>query len=642
MKIKLALIILLITSLLSSSAALGSAGSRPDTIYINSDGTITPISAPISRTGNVYTLTDDLSTQVVICCNNIVFDGADHTMLGKDVLWGVALELSCMDVVVENVHLSGWQTGIHGVYNNNTVRDCYITNCAQGIKIYAQYYVIERNTIESTDEAIRVGLGGLHFIAGNNFIKNKVVFTFYDSNNVIVQNNVLNCSTVFVLDHIGWDQTVYHNNFQSNTRGINDYTYSNSIERPVQSEVLPWDNGASGNYWSDYSGVDRNGDGIGDIAEQVATYYREDALSFYSYTDRYPLITPYNNDATLPPIPNNLISPQNLVVPNNNATAISFIKDVIGLDINKYVPTIRYNDVGVDASTTSEFMQISLKDGSADYALADAKFTNASLNSFDLDLSTFSSWPSQNSYDAAKVFMERYRAWTGDSEVDIMLNQLNGVGYAKNTTSQIGDIAFKMTVDPYQITCEWNYNFGGVDYTGITLNIQNFTGAHTPINFQDDRATTKIGSTTVAISQSQAVNIAEQYVKTAFTYPLQRSNGTILVTGLKPANTTATINTATRRDGALYPCWDLHVLLDREYSGSVDAVNVRVWADNGAVFSARTESIYDSPSYSPTFLGLSPLSLLAILTPIPIIALVVVLAIVLYVTRKPKQTKATN
>jgi hypothetical protein len=487
-----------------------------------------------------------------------------------------------------------------------------------------------------------VGLGGLHFIAGNNFIKDNVVFTFYDSDNVIVQNNVLNCSTVFVLDHIGWDQTVYYNNFQSNTRSINDYTYSNSILRPVQSEVLPWDNGISGNYWSDYMGVDRNGDGIGDTAEQIATYYREDVLSFYSYTDRYPLISPYNTDASLPPIPKDLIAPQNLVVPNNNATAVSFLKDVVGLDTSKYVPNIRFNEVGVDSSTLSQRMQIELKDGSTQYAMVNMKFTADSLTSFDLDLSTFSSWPAQNSYDAAKVFMEKYHAWTGESEVETMLTQLNNAGYAKNTTSQTENIAFKMTVDSYQLICKWNYNFEGVDYTGLTLKIQNFTGVNTPIDFQDNRATTKIGGTSLAISQSQAVSIAEQYVRTAFTYPLQRSNGTIYINGLIPIDTTAILNTATRRDGALYPCWDLHVVLDQQYSGSVDAVNVRVWADNGAVFSARTESIYNSPSSILSSLGLSPLLLLAILTPIPIIALVVVLAIVLYVTRKPKPAKAAK
>jgi hypothetical protein len=643
MKIKLALIIFLIISLLLSSAALGSAGSNPDTIYIHSDGSITPESAPISRNGNIYTLTSDLATQVVVGCNNIVFDGADHTILGTDLILGVGIELSCMDVVVENVHLSKWQTGIHGVYNNNTIQDCYITDCTQGIKIYAQCYVIEKNTIEGNNEAIRIGLGGLHFIAGNNFVKDNIVFSLYDSDNVIIQNNIYNCTTVFVLDNIGWNQTVYHNNFEVNSRSINDYTYSNSILRPVQSEVLPWDNGASGNYWSDYTGVDGNGDGVGDRPEQISTYYRDNALSFYTFTDRYPLISPYNTETAFPPIPSALICPQNLVVPDNNATAISFLKDVVGVDTTKYVPNIRYNDVGVDSSTISQFMQISLKDGSTEYALANAKFTNASLTSFDLGLSIFSSWPSQNSYDAAKTFMEKYRSWTGDPEVETMLNQLNNAEYAKNTTSQTGNLAFKMTVDSYQMTCKWNYNFEGVDYTGITLNVQNFTGTHTPINFQDNRATTKIGSTTLAISQSQAVNIAEQYVKTTFTYPLQFSNGTtIYINGLTPANTTATLNTATGRDGALYPCWDLHILLDHQYAASVDAVNVRVWAGNGAVFSARTESIYNTPSAILPYLGLSPLSLLAILTPIPIIALVVVLAIVLYVTRKPKSAKAVN
>jgi hypothetical protein len=51
-----------------------------------------------------------------------------------------------------------------------------------------------------------------------------------------------------------------------------------------------WDNGAEGNYWSDYTGVDSNHDGIGDTAHIIGG----------NNTDRYPLMGMFSDfNATL-------------------------------------------------------------------------------------------------------------------------------------------------------------------------------------------------------------------------------------------------------------------------------------------------------------------------------------------------------
>lgn len=69
---------------------------------------------------------------------------------------------------------------------------------------------------------------------------------------------------------------IYHNNIVDNSQQVNITTpgYGNS-----------WDDGypSGGNYWSDYTGLDASGDGIGD------TPYVIDANNM----DHYPLITSY-------------------------------------------------------------------------------------------------------------------------------------------------------------------------------------------------------------------------------------------------------------------------------------------------------------------------------------------------------------
>lgn len=76
------------------------------------------------------------------------------------------------------------------------------------------------------------------------------------------------------------------NTFIGNNRGSNQViAYGKHI----------WDNGTHGNYWSDYSGLDSNGDGIGD-----EPYYFDGAVS---ELDNFPLIIPltkYNFSQSIP------------------------------------------------------------------------------------------------------------------------------------------------------------------------------------------------------------------------------------------------------------------------------------------------------------------------------------------------------
>jgi len=72
------------------------------------------------------------------------------------------------------------------------------------------------------------------------------------------------------------NNTIYHNNFVNNTEQVYISTHP--------SYANFWDNGypSGGNYWSNYTGVDADNDGIGDEP------YTIDANN----TDRYPLIAP--------------------------------------------------------------------------------------------------------------------------------------------------------------------------------------------------------------------------------------------------------------------------------------------------------------------------------------------------------------
>jgi len=90
----------------------------------------------------------------------------------------------------------------------------------------------------------------------NNVIANNTNAGIYlsSSNHNLIVGNLLekNLVGVHIADIASKNNTFYHNNFINN---INQVQVFGSAK---------WDNGAEGNYWSDYSGEDPKGDGIGD------------------------------------------------------------------------------------------------------------------------------------------------------------------------------------------------------------------------------------------------------------------------------------------------------------------------------------------------------------------------------------------
>ena len=127
-KLTVFLCITIFAALLSLSAAIKPADatySQGDTIVINSDGSVTPSSAPVVRNGNTYTLTDDVlmpsSTNegIIVEADNIVLNGAGHTVQGHGDSDAIYLDTRT-NVTVQNFLLEDFYWGL-------TIIDC--TQC---------------------------------------------------------------------------------------------------------------------------------------------------------------------------------------------------------------------------------------------------------------------------------------------------------------------------------------------------------------------------------------------------------------------------------------------------------------------------------------------------------------------------------
>ena len=171
---------------------------------------------------------------------------------------------------------------------NNNISSNRVTNNTFGIGLSwgSNYNIISDNNI--TKETLPKAYGILVFQSSyNNILGNKLannmdgIRIYYTKNNSISGNTIVNNDYGIRLRYETSNNTIYYNNFVNNTQQVIDETsweYSNI-----------WDDNCGGNYWSNYAGVDSDGDGIGDAPHSIDG----------SNTDDFPLMNPYWNPADI-------------------------------------------------------------------------------------------------------------------------------------------------------------------------------------------------------------------------------------------------------------------------------------------------------------------------------------------------------
>jgi parallel beta-helix repeat protein len=157
---------------------------------------------------------------------------------------------------------------------SNVISDCELIGKqpAIGVQIRRDRSIVEDSTLQGFDVAILVTLNSyLHEIKNCNIFNNNfgidIRLSSY-SNTITGCNIYSNIQGIYIWQGSS-NNTIYLNNFFRNDEDAKDENINN------------WDDGSVGNYWDDYTGVDTNGDGIGD------TSYRISANNY----DRYPYLT---------------------------------------------------------------------------------------------------------------------------------------------------------------------------------------------------------------------------------------------------------------------------------------------------------------------------------------------------------------
>ncbi|HWR27278.1 MAG TPA: NosD domain-containing protein [Candidatus Thermoplasmatota archaeon] len=210
----------------------------------------------------------------------------EHLCITKSlILHGVHGDTSIIDgrysgdvitISADNVNLIGFMIQHSGTAEQNA-----------GIAVNGNNCSIEQNTIYDNFQGIILKQS----TKGTQIIDNKISGQGWNgvtlkpgcTGNYILENTIIDSFYAGIGISESSNNYIYHNNFKSNRH----QAYDNAANI--------WDDGypSGGNYWSDYTGSDSDGDGIGDIS-----YAIPDGIN----TDQYPLITPYTGGDTTPPI----------------------------------------------------------------------------------------------------------------------------------------------------------------------------------------------------------------------------------------------------------------------------------------------------------------------------------------------------
>ena len=262
--------------------------------------------------------------------------------------------------------------------------------------------------------------------------------------------------------------------------------------------------------------------------------------------------------------------------------ALSFLEDVVMLDLEKYNVTVKTSFENYSYSwgvLPRGSVRCTLQSNESVLRAA-FTFENYTLAWFSLYIDEgspfFTQPPSTNILERVDTFLQRYQNYLGTSDCQEMRNILATVDEVESMTTTVNHLRFALSKETSSTQFRWDYTYNGADYTRLIITLED----DGEFAFVDNRHVYEIGSTDLNISREEAISIArEQFDNLSLSYTVVD----------EPVG--AALYTMCREPLVLYPYWSVSLYFDRVYPGNVIGFTFEIWAETGEIINGRLNTL---------------------------------------------------
>jgi DNA-binding transcriptional ArsR family regulator len=273
--------------------------------------------------------------------------------------------------------------------------------------------------------------------------------------------------------------------------------------------------------------------------------------------------------------------------------AISFLRDVVQIDVEKYQATLLGDTVEQRANLGGVVEQILRYSLSSSESKLDVvfRFRNNRLSMYQIILlegePIYAEPQPFDIVDSAEGLLQRLIISDGAATyLEDMRGMLSSVNVTQNFELTVGNTKLNVSLLEREGEILWMYTENGVDFSPKSLSLVYENGVLKQL--VDGWFLLKVGSTTVQISREEAIETAREYIE-SFSYTVDGTQ----VSGFTVLNEPVSVvfhPTPREEPLALIPYWYVTLYLDRVYPGGVNRIAVGLWADTGQIERVKTLS----------------------------------------------------